>query len=183
MILGLTGTNGSGKGTVAKYLVQKGFKHLSMSAVIAEEIKRRGLSLSRPNYDAVGIDMRRTHGPACIIERRYNEALQLGGDVVIEAIREVAAADFLKKHNIPLIAVDADRKIRYERIVKRNSSKDHIDFDTFVAQEEAEWNNADPNMQDVIGVVKRADHTVHNNGTREELHAQVDKILEEIRVR
>ena len=42
MIIGITGTDGSGKGTVVDYLVeQKGFKHYSARAIFEEEIARQ----------------------------------------------------------------------------------------------------------------------------------------------
>ena len=37
-VFGITGTNGSGKGTVVEFLKQKGFKHYSASELILEEI-------------------------------------------------------------------------------------------------------------------------------------------------
>ena len=42
MIIGLTGENCAGKGTVADYLKKKGFYYLSLSDVIREELKADG---------------------------------------------------------------------------------------------------------------------------------------------
>ncbi|HEX3095769.1 MAG TPA: AAA family ATPase, partial [Patescibacteria group bacterium] len=44
IIIGITGTAGSGKGTVVEYLVSKyGFKHYSARGFITEELVRRNL--------------------------------------------------------------------------------------------------------------------------------------------
>jgi dephospho-CoA kinase len=50
-----------------------------------------------------------------------------------------------KQSNFILLSVDADQKVRYERALQRNSTKDHIDFDTFKKQEVLEASNEDIN--------------------------------------
>ena len=39
--IGVTGTLGSGKDTLAAYLVSKGFEHISLSDLIREELKKK----------------------------------------------------------------------------------------------------------------------------------------------
>ena len=178
MIIGITGTNGSGKGEVAEYLVkQKGFNHFSSRAYIVEEIKRRGLAVNRDTMTSVSRDMRATTGAACIVDALYHQALEKGGDAVIESIREIPGAEFLKSHGGFLIGVDADKSLRYERAVKRGSSTDHIDFATFVAQEDREMQSSDPINQNISGVMKMVDARIENNGTMEELGKEVERVL------
>ncbi|MEI7562921.1 MAG: AAA family ATPase [bacterium] len=63
-IIGLTGTLGSGKGTVVDYLTQKyHFEHLSATVFITEEIIRRNLPVDRDNMRIVADDLRRIYGP------------------------------------------------------------------------------------------------------------------------
>ena len=52
-IIGLTGTHGSGKGEVGKYLVQKGFKYYSCSDELREEAKKLNLPETRENLGIV----------------------------------------------------------------------------------------------------------------------------------
>ena len=48
MVIGITGTDGSGKGTVVDYLVEnKGFTHYSARTFLVAEIEKRGLPMSR----------------------------------------------------------------------------------------------------------------------------------------
>jgi dephospho-CoA kinase len=180
MIIGVTGTNGAGKGTVVDYLVQKGFKHYSARAFIVEEIKRRGLPVDRTSMREVANDLRKTHKPTVIAEALYAQAIASGGNAVIESIREIASAEFLKKNGGILIAIDANRNIRYERIVARSSETDKVDFYTWVKEEEREWGNTSAWDMDVVGVMKLADVTLHNDGTLDELHAQIDDVLKKI---
>ena len=181
MIIGITGTNGAGKGTVVDYLIQKGFKHYSVRGELVEEIKRRGLSVDRSSMREVGNDLRAKNGPSYFIERFFQlAAIEGATDFVIESVRNVGEAEALKAKGGILFATDADRKLRYERIVHRDSETDKIDFATWVAQEEREWGNTAAHDMDIPGVMARADYTIQNNGSLEELHAQIDSILKKL---
>jgi dephospho-CoA kinase len=180
MIIGVTGTNGAGKGTVVEYLVQKGFKHYWVRDFLVAEITRRGMQVDRSAMRDVANDLRQKHGPSYVVETLYANATADGGNSAIESIRVLGEVEFLKAHGVPLIAVDAERKLRYERVVSRGSSTDKVDFDTWVAQEEREWAPVAQWDMDIPGVMKNADYTLQNNGTLEELHQQIDAVLRKI---
>ena len=180
MIVGVTGTNGAGKGAVVDYLVQKGFKHYSAGGFITEEIEKRGMPVNRDSMRLVANDLRKSQNPAYLFESLYQRALDGGGDAVIEAPRAIAEGEFLKGKDVPLIAVDADRTIRYERISKRGSVKDNVSFEQFSAQEDRELNATEAHDMNILGVMQLADFTLNNNGTLEELHAQIDEVLKKI---
>ena len=181
MILGITGTNGAGKGTVVEYLKTKGFEHFSARALLVEEIERRGLPVDRTSMREVGNELRKTYGPAYIIETLYARAKEAGGDALVESVRAVAEARFLKEQGARIIAVDADRKSRYERIVARGTATDTLSFEEFCKQEDREMNAPDEWDMNVFGVMARADYTITNDGTVEELRAKVDEILADLR--
>lgn len=180
MIIGVTGTNGAGKGTVVAYLVQKGFAHYSVRDLLVTEVEKRGMHLDRTSMRAVANELRQHHSPSYVIETLYAKARASGQNSIIESIRVLGEAEFLKARGVVLIAVDAERSVRYARSTVRGSATDHLDFDAWVVQEEREWASAAPWDMDVVGVMKRADYTLFNNGTVEELHAQVDEVLAKI---
>ena len=180
MIIGVTGTNGAGKGTVVEYLVQeKGFRHYSARALFVEEVRRRGLPVDRDTITNTANELRAQHGPAYAMETLIAQAQADGGDAVIESVRTLGEFEALKRAGGKLIAVDTDPSIRYERVVLRGSETDKIDFDTFIAQEQRELRSDDPNKQNLLGVVALADHRIQNNGTVEELRQQVERIFAE----
>lgn len=178
MIIGVTGTNGAGKGTVVECLVEQfGFKHFSAREFILEEVKRRNLPLNRDSTTLVGNELRTEHGPSYIIEQLFARALEEGGDVVIESVRAIGEAEFLQSHGALLWAVDADRRMRYERITKRGSETDHVSFEKFVTDEEYDLVSPDLNKQNILAVVARADKVFLNEGTKESLFLQVEAEL------
>jgi dCMP deaminase len=82
--------------------------------------------------------------------------------------------------NFYLFAVDADPKIRYERITQRGSSTDHVSFETFMANEAREMTSDDPNKQNLKACIEQADFVFSNDGNFEDLHAEVEVVLSKI---
>lgn len=181
MIVGITGSFGAGKGAAVEYLVAtKGFKQYSASEFITEEIRRRGLPVDRDSMTVVANDLRKTYGPAYIMEQLYAHAHETGGDAILESLRAVAEVRKVKELGGVVLGVDADSEIRYERIVKRGSEKDHVSYEKFLAQEQLESNPDDPTKQDIFGALKESDFIISNNGTLEELHTHIDEVLAQI---
>jgi len=178
-IIGITGTLGAGKGTIVDYLVnEKGFNHFSVRQYLIGEMEKRGLANNRDNMVVTANDLRAKHSPSFIIEELYRQAKQKGGNAVIESIRTPGEIDFLKKQgNFLLLAIDADPKIRYERIKSRKSSTDNIDYNTFVANEQREFTSDDPNKQNLKKCIDQADNVLNNNGTINDLYRQLESSL------
>ncbi len=178
MILGITGSFGSGKGEVVEYLVTNfGFSHYSASGFIKEEVIRRGMMVDRDSMIAVGNDLRKQHGPAYIIESLYAQAAAAGGNAVIEALRAVAEVQKIRELGGIVIGVDADSKLRYERAFSRGSEKDNVSYEKFLEQEKLESNPDDPTKQNVFGALKESDLIIMNNGSLQELHTQIEQTL------
>jgi len=72
-----------------------------------------------------------------------------------------------------MLAVTADQKIRYERIKLRKSEKDDVTFEEFKKQEEKEFQNTDPNAQNLPKCIEMSDIIVTNNESLEKLYEQI----------
>lgn len=176
MVIGLTGTIGAGKGEAADYLAEvKGFAHYSVRDFLMAEIAKRGLPPDRNSMREVANELRRAHSPSYIIEMLYERAKGQGGDALIESVRTIGEAQFLKEQGAFILAVDADRALRYERIAARGASTDQVDFPTWAAQEDRELESSDPWDMNVHGVMAIADARIGNDGTLEQLHEKIDR--------
>lgn len=181
MIIGITGTLGSGKGTVVEYLVkEKGFVHAPVSEFLAAEARRRGIFPDRIARRNVANDFR-SRGPTALMEAVYKSAekeIENGKNIVLEPQHTAGEVAFIKSKGGIEFAVDADLKTRYERIVKRGSAKDFVDFEQFVKEQTYEMMQNDPNKNNLAAAIAKADFLFTNNGTQEELYEQVEKALQ-----
>jgi dephospho-CoA kinase len=180
IIIGITGTLGSGKGTIVDYLVRNfRFEHFSVRAFVSEEIIARGLPVNRDTMVVVANDLRARHSPSYIVDELYRQAVQTGRNGIIESIRTPGEVGSLRqKGSFYLFAVDAEPLLRYERIRLRKSETDWISFETFLEDEQREYSSDDPNRQNLKKCIEMADFRFKNNGTIEHLYLQVQETID-----
>ncbi len=178
MLIGITGTNGAGKGAVVEYLVsKKGFSRYSARTVIIDCINAKHLpTTDKDTMRDVANELRKEHGAAYVIESLYAMAKD-DSNAVLESVRTIGEAEFLKGHGAHILAVDADKQKRHARITDRGTEEDNLTLEEFSAREDREMASSDPWDMNVFGVMQLADAHVMNNGTLEELYAQVDEAL------
>jgi len=176
-IVGITGMSGSGKGAVVDLLKQKGFRHYAAYDLLLEEVIKRNLPQNRDSLIFVGNELRKQFGPGYVAEELIKKAKMGESDAIVESLRTVGEIETLKKEGGILLAVDADQKIRYERIRKRGGIKDNVSWEEFTNQEEGESKSEDPNKQNLIACKDAADYVINNDGTFTELEAQVNDFI------
>jgi len=181
MIIWITWTLGAGKWTISDYLIEKKwFKHYSVSGYITQEIKKRWIEINRDSMYQVWRDLKKQNWADFIVKELYKKAKQEWNNAIIESIRSPWEVDWLKElDDFKLISVDADIKIRYDRIKLRWSEKDNVDFQTFVANNERERDSdsTDPTKINLSKCIALADSKINNNWNFEELYNQIDEII------
>ncbi len=182
MLIGLTGTNGAGKGEVAKYLREKGFNYFSLSDILREELNKKSLELSRKNLQNIGNQLRKKFGPGILAERTIKK---IKDKSIIDSIRNPEEIrklrEFAKKSGTVffLLSVDAPIKLRFERLKERRTIESAETLEEFKKREQFEMGK-EIHWQQIDTCMKMADYTIINDGTLEKLYKKINKILKEI---
>ena len=242
-IIGITGTMGSGKGTVVSYLQQAphNYAHYSARTLLNEIIEASNMPPGRDSMRKVANEMREKGGPAALIEALYEKAVAVGQDAIIEsgkvytrgaqdarhpdlvcvwargihhtppprapaplthlarptthppqhaplsssAVRTEGEVVALRaKGQFTLLAVDADQRLRYDRVhTGRQSETDDVTFEKFCEQEAAEMQSTNPCEQNLSRCMELADAVLQNDGGLGSFHAQIEAFLLRANVR
>jgi dephospho-CoA kinase len=173
-LIGLTGTNGAGKGEAAAFFESRGYERHSLSDVLREELARRGLEATRDNLIRAGNDLRRRRG-ADVLARRVMRRVR--GKAVIDSIRHPAEIAFLRRRpGFILLAVDAPPAVRFERVSRRGRNESASSLDEFIRKEREEMTDR-PEGQQLHRCLELADRTVVNDSTLEAFHRQLEAFL------
>ena len=178
MIIGLTGTNGSGKTAVAEHLESLGFERHSLSDEIRRELRAKGLPATRENLIAQGNAIRLAEGRSALADR-IKARLSDSRRYVVDSIRNPSEVESLRATGrFRLLLVDAPQRVRYDRVVARGGDRLPASFEEFVEQEEREWESPDPAAQRMKATIEMADQTVSNEAGLDELREQISSVLE-----
>lgn len=178
MIIGLTGSMGCGKGEIVKILEKEGFEYITLSMMVREEARRRGVPEEREHLMEVGNSMRSVGGAGVLAERALLKIKESGHDKwVVDGIRNPAEIVALKKdRSAHVVGVHADKDILVERILSRGRESDPTVRDEVIRKLERELGVGEPeDGQQVEKCMKLADRIISNEGTLEELN---DKFVE-----
>lgn len=189
-LIGISGTNGAGKDTVGRILVDRfGYLFVSVTDSLRAEARRRGVEPARENLRVVSADWRREFGLSVLIDKtieHYAEAVKETSGLVMASLRNPAEADRIHELGGIVLWVDADPKIRYERVqanafARDRAAEDNKTFEQFIAEEQAEMHRtagADAATLDMSAVKDRSDFTIINEfATTDDLADELARVL------
>lgn len=187
-IIGLSGTNASGKDTAGQVLAEKyGYLFISVTDLLRNEVRYRGLPVEREHLRAVSAEWRREYGYSVLVDRAvdmWKAQSDSYKGVVIASLRNPYEADRIHELGGMVLWTDADPKIRYNRIIhgdRGRASEDKKTFEQFLAEEAAEMHppaGADGAVLNMAAVHERADIKMINNGSDlEDFKAEIEKVL------
>jgi dephospho-CoA kinase len=179
MIIGITGTTGAGKDTLAQYLVGKSFLHFSLSDMIRDEARKRGIELTRRNLQDLGNEMRRAHGLGVFSKIALGK-IKKGGNYIITSIRNPGEAKVLAQNQeFVLWAVDAPQKERFLRMINRRErdEKEPLTLEEFKKSEAREIESSDKSSQQLAECIKMANFIIINDSDLASFFKKTDELL------
>ena len=173
-LIGLTGTNGAGKGEAASFFMKKGYAYFSLSDIIREELRKKGQKVTRDNLIRMGNRMRERSSPDFLARMVVKK---IKGNAVIDSIRNPKEIELLKRQEgFILLALDAPAELRFKRVQKRGREESAASLQEFLSKEAQEMSQSEDGQQ-LQTCMKMADFLIRNDGTLEELHEKLEEFL------
>lgn len=175
-IIATVGMAGSGKSVAGERLEALGFAKVYFGGLTIEEVKRRGLEVNEKNERAVREELRRTHGMgafAILSIPRIEELLRRGRRVLIDGLYSFSEYKILMEKygsGLLVVAVFTPRELRYERLA-------HREVRPLTRAEAASRDGAEIENIEKGGPIALADYTIVNDGSKEKLIEQLNRIL------
>jgi dephospho-CoA kinase len=177
-IIGLIGETGSGKDTVCEFIKKK---YPSAFVMRFSDPLREALAIffdekRKEDQQWLGLALRQRFG-GHIIWRALSKKIKdiKDGLIVFNGVRFFDEFGDIKKNGGKIIYITADSKTRWQRVKSRGEKKDDdVSYEKFLQIETAATEILIPQ----IG--QAADFIIKNNGSVQEFHNEIDKVLNKI---
>ena len=178
IILGFVGPMSSGKGTACEYLIKNyNASYYRYSTIVRDVLTRLGQEQTRANMQILSLSLRQLFGEdlfAKVMAKDVNK--DKNKLICVDGIRR--PEDIIYLSGIPgfhLISIDADEKIRYERIIKRSENPDDAKktFAQFKIDQSKETETTIPSAMALAEII------LDNSFGLNSLHGKLDKLIKE----
>lgn len=175
-IIAILGMPGSGKSEVINYLIEKyKWPKVYFGQVTMDEVERRGLEINEKNERIVREDLRKNFGKTYYAEKIVEKIKKLKDCEIVLVESLYGWPEYLVLKNefgneLSTVSIYASPLQRYSRLEKRP-------FRPLNSEEAQSRDYAQIEKLDQGGPIAMADYTIINEGSRENLNAQVDQII------
>lgn len=176
IIVGFTGVMASGKGTASAYIAQAyGAPSYRFSTVLRNILTRLALPINRDHMQRLSEALRTTFGSDVLAQVIAADVIRDPAPVItVDGVRRLE--DIVGLKNIPgfvLVAITADEELRWQRLRARGENAD--DSTKTLAQFKLDQQGEAETQ--IVTAVAQADYTISNNGSRDDLHHQLDALV------
>ena len=182
-IIGIVGPIACGQGVVVEYLIKtKGYISFSLSSLLHDELKKRNITtFTRTTLQDLGDELRKNEGEGVLAKRamtklKTEHIKKKSQKIIIEGIRNPGEVEYLR--TVPgffLLAVDADQKLRFKRVLQRAKPWDPKDWETFLkidGRDNGDGNKT--NGQQVRKCMEMANTSISNNSDINHIYSEIE---------
>lgn len=177
-VLAIVGMAGAGKSEASEYLVQKlGWPKIHFGNIVTDETARRGFAVTQENERPIREEYRAKYGMgalAILSLPKIKEFLENSPGVFIESLYSWEEYQTLKKEfgdNFKTLAVFASFDVRAARLANR-------EFRPLTREGLEERDRLEIETLHKAGPIAVADWTIWNESDLENLHKQIDPIIQ-----
>ena len=179
-IIAFVGMPGAGKSSAVDYVTEKQIPKVYFGGVVLQAVKDAGLEPTPANEQLMREKLRAEEGNDVIVKRiakQIHDLIDAGQrHIIADGLYSWTEYKFLK-HEFPgemnVVAILAPRSVRHKRLGERPVRP--LNKDEALKRDWAEIENLEKG-----GPIAIADHYVINDGSLEDLHAQIDRELESL---
>ncbi len=176
-ILAFVGLAGSGKSAAVDYLTSKGYPRVYFGGIILDAMTEAGLEHTQENEKSFREELRRKEGNDFVAQRIIQQIYKLiesgNRHIIADGLYSWTEYKTMKKEfpgELIVAAIVAQKKLRHRRLLSRPVRP----LSQFEA-DQRDW--AEIENIEKGGPIAIADHFIINDGTLEDLHKQIDKLL------
>ncbi len=146
--------------------------------MIRDDLREKGVAETRERMIESGNALRAARGPGGLAHALADRLLP-DRNYVVDSIRHPAEVEVLRAqtNSFRLIWITADEWVRLERLRSRGRGGDPETLDELRRLEGRELESGDPAGQQLLAVRDEADEVIRNDGTLDELHEQLHRLL------
>ena len=179
-IVAFVGLAGSGKSSAVDYLTEKGYPKIYFGGILYKAMEEAGVEITWESQQIFREEIREREGKDFIVKRAIKEARGLidAGQkhIILDGLYTWSEYKILK-HEFPgeitVIAIVTPKHLRKQRMANRPErpmTSEEVD-----QRDWAEIENIEKG-----GPIAIADYFIHNEGSLEKLHGEIDKVLDHI---
>lgn len=177
-VIAIVGMCGSGKSIASDLLEKKGYEKIYFGGVTLEKLKEKNLEVTPENEKMMREKLREDLGMGAFAKILLPKIKELSAtkNLVLDGLYSWDEYKILKEElgkSLITIAIVNDKKIRYDRLSKR-------EIRPFTKKEAKERDLAEIENIAKAPPIAYADYYIFNNGTLEEYQKRLEEILKQI---
>jgi len=180
-VVGIVGSGGSGKDTVAAMFEQHGYYHVSSSDTVREEIAARNLKTSRQLQTEVANELREKNGPSYWVEKTLQKVPASIGKVAVSGLYAPGEGIFLQndlKGCVVGVITTHSEDVLYDRMVARSDgTRDNLNRQQFREANERENSGTALTDTNIATLLSSADFIINNSSDMTHLESETLRVI------